>query len=188
MKEHEINKLNNFIMGWYIDPSICDALVEHHKTSNEKHQGLSGYNPLTNSNVNLDEKDSIDVSYKPVESDTYFPALQECSNLYNEKYPYSALSGYNIQPPILIQHYKVGGGFKLWHSERSANVIYRHLVFMTYLNDLEDGGTEFFYQGITIKAEKGLTLIWPADWTHTHKGQISNTTEKYIITGWFQLI
>ena len=34
-------------------------------------------------------------------------------------------------------------------------------------------------------AEKGLTLIWPTDFTHTHSGQISKTHEKYIITGWF---
>jgi hypothetical protein len=55
---------------------------------------------------------------------------------------------------------------------------------MTYLNDVDDGGTEFYYQKTIIKAEKGLTLIWPADWTYTHKGQISNTKEKTIITGW----
>jgi hypothetical protein len=56
---------------------------------------------------------------------------------------------------------------------------------MTYLNDVNDGGTEFLYQKITSPAKKGLTLIWPADWTHTHRGQISKTKEKSIITGWF---
>ena len=62
------------------------------------------------------------------------------------------------------------------------------LVFMTYLNDVLDGGTEFKYQKLITKAKKGLTLIWPSDFTHTHKGQISNTSEKYIITGWFSYI
>jgi hypothetical protein len=62
----------------------------------------------------------------------------------------------------------------------------RHLVFMTYLNDVTDaGGTEFLYQGITVQPRKGLTLIWPADWTHHHRGVVSPTQEKYIITGWF---
>ena len=56
---------------------------------------------------------------------------------------------------------------------------------MTYLNNVKDGGTMFKYQNLTIPAKKGLTLIWPSDWTHTHKGQISNTKEKYIITGWY---
>ena len=58
---------------------------------------------------------------------------------------------------------------------------------MTYLNDGEDGGTEFLYQKIASPAKKGLTLIWPANWTHTHRGIISSTNEKIIITGWFSL-
>lgn len=58
---------------------------------------------------------------------------------------------------------------------------------MTYLNDVQNGGTEFLYQKITTKAKKGLTLIWPSDFTHTHRGQICDKT-KYIITGWFDFI
>ena len=58
---------------------------------------------------------------------------------------------------------------------------------MTYLNDVPKGGTEFFYQKITSPAKKGLTLIWPAEFTHLHKGQIAKQ-EKYIITGWYNYI
>lgn len=191
MREHEINKLDNFMMGWYIDPSICDSLIEYHKNSDQKREGFYSYSSLTDATFDPKIKDSIDVHYKPIGKDNYLPVLQECSNLYYKKYPYSACNGYSIQPPLLIQHYKVGGGFKVWHTERAScepPMVSRHLVFMTYLNDLEDGGTEFYHQGITIKAEKGLTLFWPADWTFLHRGQISNTSEKYIITGWFELI
>ena len=59
---------------------------------------------------------------------------------------------------------------------------------MTYLNDVDDGGTEFLYQKITIPAKKGLTIVWPTQWTHTHRGQISHTKEKRIITGWYNFI
>jgi len=61
----------------------------------------------------------------------------------------------------------------------------RILVFMTYLNDVPDGGTLFKYQKIKIPAKKGLTIIWPSDWTHTHKGEISKKHNKYIVTGWY---
>ena len=37
-------------------------------------------------------------------------------------------------------------------------------------------------------AEQGLTLIWPAGWTHNHRGRISKDKEKYIITGWFSFL
>ena len=57
---------------------------------------------------------------------------------------------------------------------------------MTYLNDVRDGGeTEFFHQNLRVAARRGLTLIWPADWTHTHRGIVSPTEEKIIVTGWF---
>jgi len=57
--------------------------------------------------------------------------------------------------------------------------------YYDYLNDVTDEGeTEFFYQKRIIQPRKGLTLIWPASWTHTHKGVPSLTQEKYIITGW----
>lgn len=60
---------------------------------------------------------------------------------------------------------------------------------MTYLNTVTDeGGTEFLNQELKISAEKGKTVIWPADWTHTHRGVASPTQEKYIITGWLSFI
>ena len=49
-----------------------------------------------------------------------------------------------------------------------------------------DGGeTEFIYQQKRFKAEKGTVLIWPAGYTHMHRGNppLSN---KYIATGWYQ--
>ena len=55
---------------------------------------------------------------------------------------------------------------------------------MTYLNTVKNGGTEFYYQKLKVDAVKGLTLIWPSDWTHTHKGVISKKQKKYILTGW----
>ena len=60
----------------------------------------------------------------------------------------------------------------------------RCLVYMTYLNDVNNGGTDFKFQNLTTPAKKGLTVIWPSDWTHLHKGQVSQTDTKYIITGW----
>ena len=41
--------------------------------------------------------------------------------------------------------------------------------------------------GLEIKPKKGLTLIWPAEWTHAHKGNILHSGSKYIVTGWMDL-
>ena len=39
-----------------------------------------------------------------------------------------------------------------------------------------------------VAAEKGKTVIWPAEWTHTHRGRVDHKLEKTIITGWIDLI
>jgi len=94
---------------------------------------------------------------------------------------------WQVRENISIQKYLPGEGFRRWHYEQGCQnkqVAARQLVFMTYLNDVPDGGTEFYFQNKTIKAEKGKTLIWPAGYTHTHRGQISEKHTKYIITGW----
>ena len=62
----------------------------------------------------------------------------------------------------------------------------RHLVWMTYLTDNPNGGTEFHFQDLYIPAEKGKTVIWPAEWMYTHKGRVDNENEKMIITGWME--
>jgi hypothetical protein len=118
-----------------------------------------------------------------------FPAMQKGLNNYIAKFPEID----NLPPFSLLrfnlQKYEPGEGFYQWHCERSHGpTSTRMLVWMIYLNDVDDGGTEFLYQEYTEKAEAGKLLIWPPDWTHTHRGQISYTKTKYILTGWFHFI
>jgi hypothetical protein len=86
-----------------------------------------------------------------------------------------------------IQRYQPGEGFYNWHCENNGDmsIINRNLVFMIYLNDLDNGGTEFLYQNHKEDAVAGKLVIWPAFWTHTHRGVISSTDKKYIVTGWW---
>ena len=88
--------------------------------------------------------------------------------------------------PFNIQKYDEGGHFRNLHAERtSLHTLHRVFAWMTYLNDVPEGGeTEFPMYGLKIKPEKGKTLIWPAEWTHAHKGEIVTKGNKYIITGW----
>lgn len=86
---------------------------------------------------------------------------------------------------INIQYYKPGGGYPREHSESMAlDDSHRIMAFMTYLTDTENAGTEFTYLNWTAPCKKGLTLIWPANYLYAHKGVISNTENKMIITGW----
>ena len=93
-----------------------------------------------------------------------------------------------MQNDFNIQKYKPSQAYHSWHTEiDSKENSNRHLVFMTYLNDVKKGGeTEWYYQNLKIKPEKGLTVIWNADWTFTHKGHSTIDEDKYIITGWYE--
>lgn len=191
-REHEINQYNNFIMGWYADDtSFCDELIDIHRKDEAKmnYAGIYG-----SGKVDKNIKESVDCGFQPsmLGKLKYGSVLQKCLDLYNEKYPKSACAGYSTQEGFAVQYYPPGGGFKTWHCEReSADLmnVARHLTFMTYLNDVRDeGGTEFYHQTVKIRADKGLTLIWPTDWTFTHRGVVSPTEEKYVVTGWLHLL
>ena len=58
-----------------------------------------------------------------------------------------------------------------------------------YLNTIEKdfaGETEFLYQKLRVQPEKNKLLIWPADFTHAHRGNVVfGQNPKYVITGWF---
>ncbi len=93
-----------------------------------------------------------------------------------------------ISSDIKIQKTPPGGGYHLWHYEDSDEAhSMREIVWMIYLNDMPDGEaeTEFLYQRRRIKPTAGTVVIWPAGYTHTHKGNTVLTEDKYILTGWY---
>ena len=176
----------SFIGGWYIDKNVCDDMVDYHKSNKQLHfQGRAA------NEVNKDRKDSIDVTINLADCDDkqlfkdYKKILYDLISLYEEKYiEYKDCKPYGLVENFPIQYYPPGGGFKQWHCERFSHSN-RNLVFMTYLTDVDNAGTEFKYQKLKTECKKGLTLIWPTDITHTHRGIINNKHEKYIVTGWF---
>jgi len=174
----------NFIEQYKTPLKLCDDLINYfNKNIEHTRPGEAGrrIDPLI--------KESTDLSCAfqniyPVNH--YMEHINKLILKYQDKYTelkdharYACYKGFQIQ------HYKPKGGFKRWHNERMGTIEGdRLLVFMTYLNTVPGGGTHFKYQKKTIKAKKGVTIIWPTDFTHTHKGEISKTKEKYIATGW----
>ena len=60
---------------------------------------------------------------------------------------------------------------------------------MMYLNDNFEGGeTEFLYIHRRYKPKRGQVLIWPAGFTHTHRGLPPLDGDKYISTSWLENI
>ena len=80
-------------------------------------------------------------------------------------------------------------GFHVWHYENgSFETRDRFLAYMTYLQaPLEGGETEFLHQSKRIDPVVGRTLIWPAGFTHKHRGNPPLKGEKMYITGWLNM-
>ena len=193
LKQHNF-PYDSFIGGWYIPEHICDGMLDYYyQKSNDITPGVVGNLQDDNDPVKPDVKDSLDLFIEPNDNSSeckaYVSYLLSCLQNYVNYYEYAnKICEYGLNVGYNMQRYKKGGGFKTWDFERShMTSMSRVLVFMTYLNDVEDCCTEFYYQKLKTKAKKGLTLIWPPDFTHTHRGIISHTKEKYIVTGWFTM-
>jgi len=192
MIEYKI-EMGSFIGGWFIDKKICDNIISHfkntpsfYKVSGKTYGGKKFFETIPKKSTEL----VIEPNLRKPPFDLYEDNLQKCLNLYTKKYEGAKrLSRYGLMGKYNIQHYKPGEGFYEFHCERAGwEYSDRQFVFMTFLNDVKDGGTIFKYQNLTVPAKKGLTLIWPTDWTHLHKGQISKKHEKYIVTGWLHFV
>ena len=187
----------DFIYHEQIDESVVDGMVDFYHTQDifEKWAGETIADDGTGL-VNTDIKDSLDnpvfVGITDERVRNFTEEVNRVMNNYADIFPLvTKTNGWEMEEFFNLQHYNPGGGYHMWHCERQSSArsnTYRHMVWMTYLNDVPDGGTEWFHQEKYVDAKKGRTVIWPADWTYHHKGRKSDTLDKLIATGWYHFI
>jgi len=116
----------------------------------------------------------------------YRNALEPCLKHYIATFPYLSSFNYVSSAALLQITQPRGGGYHMFHAENiDWNVNDRVLAWMIYLNDVDAGETEFLYQGIRVRPKTGRVVLWPASFTHLHRGN-PPANVKYIITGWWQ--
>jgi len=122
--------------------------------------------------------------------DMFFDGLQNCYSEYVNKYSILKNGG-NIRGTIMkMQRTSPGGGYHIWHAEQGPGPqSNRVLAYMLYLNSMapEEGAeTEFLYQKKRFSPIENTMVLWPAAYTHAHRGNpVLSETCKYIVTGWF---
>ena len=193
MQAHSVNTQSNFISGWYNrteeDLDLLARLRGHIRMAPDRRQGT-----MSAGFVDLERKHSFDCTVPKHLIGQYRSYLQRSVDAYIAQYPWSnGYSAFDMEHPAVIQQYPPGGHFQVWHCERagsSPRISSRHLVFMTYLNTVDNGSghTEFVHQKLSIQPEEGLTVIWPADWTFTHRGSPVEAFDKLIVTGWLRYV
>ena len=116
---------------------------------------------------------------------TFLPMVKDYVDDYLDRY---SLLKHEVMLMFDVKAKKIpiGGGFHRWHYENGGlQVSPRKLVVQLYLNTVEEGGeTEFLYINKRVKAKQGTLIIFPAAFTHTHRGNPPIGQDKYILTTW----
>lgn len=193
------SKYNNFI-GVYDNvypEGYCEHLISEF---NRLETAGAGNNRKQSENApgHIKNDHQIELSYKghviepfnehsPV--DMFFKGLQNCYEHYATTF--STLMDSKIRATTMkAQRTPPGGGYHVWHAEQGNEAhANRVVVYMLYLNTLEPheaGETEFLFQKERYRPTANQMILWPAAYTHTHRGNtVLGDKSKYIITGWF---
>jgi len=183
-----------------ISHQLCDKLIQHYDNSKliflreNKNQFHPGDRPRDNYTflnllLNLDKYSTKEKQEIKNDINSFYKILFKLVSNYIYKYPH--LEEYGKLIPcegIKVQKTLPGEGYHMFHMEQDATRVEymaRILVYSLYLNDIEKGGeTEFLHQHIRLKPKKGTLCIFPAGFTHVHRGNPPLLGEKYITTGW----
>ena len=178
-------KLKDFIGIWEkkVPHELCDKTIDYIES-----QPLD--KNIGNDNALREDRSTFLIETKPEhkerfrELDDYLtPAATEYANTWG------ALKGaFLTNSEIKLQKTLPCQGYHVWHCERNAmQFVMRELVWTIYLNDMPDGEgeTEFLFQKYRYQPQKGDIVIFPASFTHTHRGNPPYTRTKYIATGWY---
>ena len=162
----------------------CDKLIEYLNISPQGEGMLTGgiVDPKQKKSTEL--KEGYFTSHEIIFS-LISPILQKYTDKYIEKYiPLKHVKRWGVDNEFALKKFEgKDEGYKAWHMEHNIDTPKRILVWMFYLNDAQSG-TEFFHHP-NIESKKGRLVIWPAGWTHYHKGVTPNKGIKYIMSGWY---
>jgi hypothetical protein len=191
--------MNDFI-GLYDDAAsdeFCDSLINYFTWCklNNKTWGRDECGAI--------EKDDTSVTLNPLNSTAInftYDNLGEFIQEFNTRFWDVHYKKYTKQFNILnsfkthtiytykIQETKPTQGYHIWHCEQSAPEHSKRIAaYILYLNDVIEGGeTEFLYLSKRVAAKRGRLLLFPAGYTHTHRGNPPISGTKYIMTGWLE--
>lgn len=116
--------------------------------------------------------------------DIFWSCYKEYANVYHSLNESARANFYNFK----LQKTKPGQGYHVWHFENGGRFVgNRSVTWMVYLNDVAEGGeTEFLFEHTRVSPKAGRLLLWPASYTHTHRGNPPLSNDKYVATGWVE--
>lgn len=170
----------------------CDRMIENFEKSVDlsSSQVLDGKIQFGNETGRRDKSIFLENNCDLVVETNSF--LDQCLDKYMDEY--IGLRNESFASTVVkVQRTPPKGGYHVWHAEQSGqsfSYASRMLAWTLYLNDIPEGQgeTEFLHQGLRLQPKKGTICLFPAAWTHFHRGNFTTTATKYIATGWYNLL
>jgi hypothetical protein len=174
------------MIRYYDEMDGLDLVVDHKQYGEE---GKPGHK-RKDSTIFMFEEDVFYLNQTHHTLKNFLPKFWPAYKDYVEEYSMLKAAAKHGIRSIRVQKTPVGGGFHEWHFETDTHdVSSRIITWMMYLNDVDEGGeTEFLYYPKRVKPKAGRLLIWPAGFTHSHRGNPPLSNTKYILTGWLNLL
>ena len=174
-------RTNNFILKntGCLSKEYCKDLINFFdKNESIAEKGIAGSKRLNDLEI------AIDVHQF---SDDLLIGLNDTIDKYKKKYPLidTQLDRWQIDKIAQLMRYEPNNVYSYIHCETGPHNPYRIFAWMIYLNTIKDGGgTEFLHFNKTLIPKAGDMYIWPAGWTHLHRGVVAPKERKYLLTGW----
>jgi hypothetical protein len=166
--------------------AFCDEVVRRFEAQPEyQRAGVIGQTGLQQEGIK--RTTDLVVSDKPDWKDVdqvFFRCMAAALHEFRETFPY--FKGTFKDLGYQVQRYREGEYYH-WHIDGGSHQFsQRQLVALWYLNDVPGPGgeTEFLYQEVRVRPEKGKLVLFPPFWTHEHRAAPVRSGVKYIATTW----
>jgi len=185
--EHCAGEMLRDYVRWYdgaLQATFCEQLMEAFRTSTQHHvQRDPGWR------AGLDDSAWTELDITPLADDAlkgfFFGQIEEYLARYNAQVKLSIpVPSSPRLAEFRMKRYRPNADEKFQlHFDSINEVADRFLVFLWYLNDVEEGGeTEFPDLGIKVPARAGRLLMFPPYWMYQHAGLSPRSGDKYILS------
>ena len=191
----------NFIGVWsFENHKFCDDIIEFFEHNPTMHSDVGFVDYKDEKRKVKYEKKFVDakqtiIRRENLEEESFSPILEylnnnlkKCYQDYISRWTTLARQDIGLSSDMAIVRFKKSQKEYNEYSYRrkSGENLIDTLNFRTFLNTPIDGGEiNFYYYGLSFKPVKGLTLIYPTDWTHANISENlpDKKQDSYMITG-----
>lgn len=169
-----------------LPPAFCDEVIARFE-ANPAQQYAGRVGQLREEDASVKKTTDLVVSNKDDWKDVdrmFFRSLGAAMLELREAFPY--FKGPFKDIGYQVQRYQAGEYYH-WHIDGGSHELsQRQLVALWYLNDVPGPGgeTDFLFQQISVRPERGKLVLFPPFWTHEHRAAELQAGLKYIATTW----